>query len=43
MPDIQTILVYAALAIAVGFLVKKFFLPKKKTKKACSNQDCGCH
>ncbi|UGU17246.1 FeoB-associated Cys-rich membrane protein [Sinomicrobium kalidii] len=44
MPDIQTILVYTALAIAVGFLIKKFFFPKKKSKKACGGgADCGCH
>ena len=38
----QQILVYFALAVAVGFLVKKFFL-KKKFKKNCGGDDsCGC-
>lgn len=43
MPDIQTILVYIVLAIAIGFLVRKFLLPKKKSKKTCGSADCGCH
>ena len=38
----QQILVYFALAVAVGFLVKKFFF-KKKSKKNCGGDDgCGC-
>lgn len=44
MPDIQSILVYIALGIAIGFLVWKFILPKKKSKKSCGNgNDCSCH
>jgi len=51
MPDIQNILVYITLFIAVAFLVKKFFFPKflfsstKKNKpsKACGQDGCGCH
>ncbi len=49
MEHIQSILVYITLAIAVGFMVKKFFLPKslfatKKSKaNACGTDDCGCH
>ncbi len=36
----QEILVYIALGIAIGFLVKKFFF-KAKNKSNC-NSDCGC-
>jgi len=51
MENLQQILVYITLAIAVGYIVKKFFLPKRlfATKKgtlknkSCSSQDCGCH
>lgn len=41
--NLQEILVYIALFIAIGFLIKKFFW-KKRTKKAkpCSD-DCACH
>ncbi|WP_299430554.1 FeoB-associated Cys-rich membrane protein [uncultured Maribacter sp.] len=44
---IQNILVFATLILAVGFLVKKFFLPKpvkvnkNKFTKSCS-QEGGC-
>lgn len=34
----QEILVYIALAIAIGFFVKKFFFKSKKNK----NRDPGC-
>jgi len=46
---LQNILTYIVLAIAVGYLVKKFFLPKalfiskKNEAKACGQDDCGCH
>ncbi|CAM3401906.1 hypothetical protein [Zobellia roscoffensis] len=46
---IQPILVYIILAVAVGYLVKKFFLPKalfaskKGNNKACGQDGCGCH
>ncbi len=42
---IQNILVFTALALAVGFIVKKFILkPKKKSSKSCGGDDgCGCH
>jgi plastocyanin domain-containing protein len=41
---IQNILVFTAIALAIGFLVKKFFLKKTKSKKACGKDDgCGCH
>jgi len=38
---IQEILVWTSLAVAVGFLVKKFFFKKKPTK-SCGQEDCGC-
>jgi hypothetical protein len=46
---LQQILVYLILALAVGYIVKKFFLPKslfaskKRGTKACGQEDCGCH
>jgi len=45
---LQQILVYITLALALGFLVKKFFLPKlnaskKNNSQACGEEDCGCH
>ncbi len=40
--NIQEILVYIILVVAVGFLYQKFF-SKKKPKKNCGNDDCGCH
>ncbi|RZJ31529.1 MAG: FeoB-associated Cys-rich membrane protein [Flavobacterium sp.] len=36
----QQIIAYVILALAVAFLVKKFFF-KKKNKKGCGT-DCGC-
>jgi hypothetical protein len=38
---IQEIAAFIALAIAVGFLIKKFFLKKKKSDKNCGSNDCG--
>jgi hypothetical protein len=49
MDFIQTILVYGTLLIAVGYLAKKFILPKrlfaskKNTSRSCGQEDCGCH
>lgn len=49
MSILQDILVYITVAIAVGYLVKKFLLPKslfagkKSTSKPCGGEDCGCH
>lgn len=49
MEILQLVLVYLTLAIAVGYIVKKFFLPKalfvskKSSTKACGQDDCGCH
>jgi hypothetical protein len=40
--DIQEIIAFIALAIAVAFLIRKFFW-KKKSKKNCADDDCGCH
>jgi len=39
---IQNILAITAVLLAIGFLVKKFFW-KKKSKKSCGTDDCGCH
>jgi hypothetical protein len=39
---IQNILVFTTVALAIGFLVKKFFW-KKKAKESCGTDDCGCH
>ncbi|AUC82897.1 FeoB-associated Cys-rich membrane protein [Lacinutrix sp. Bg11-31] len=39
---LQNIIVFIILSFAVGFLVKKYFW-KKKSKKACGTDDCGCH
>jgi len=46
---LQHILVYLILAAAVGYLVKKFLLPKslfaskKSGGKGCGSDDCNCH
>ncbi|SEF55072.1 FeoB-associated Cys-rich membrane protein [Flavobacterium urumqiense] len=40
--DIQKIIAFVALAVAVAFLIRKFFW-KKKSKKNCGDDDCGCH
>ncbi|MBQ0788369.1 MAG: FeoB-associated Cys-rich membrane protein [Oceanihabitans sp.] len=39
---IQDILVFSTVLLAVAFIVKKYFY-KKKNKKACGTDDCGCH
>ncbi len=39
----QEILAYTTLAIAVGFLVKKFFFKKKRKDSNCGTESCGCH
>lgn len=49
MEIIQHILVYVTLIVALGFLAKKFILPKRlfasknNSSKACGQEDCGCH
>jgi len=41
---LQNILVFTSLALAIAFLVKKFFLKKPKVDKGCgTGGDCGCH
>jgi len=42
--DFQQLLVYITLAIAIGFLIRKFIWKKKKSKssKSCGD-DCSCH
>lgn len=39
--NLQEILTYICLALAVGFLLKKFFWKKKATKKNCGD-NCDC-
>jgi hypothetical protein len=41
--NIQEIIAFAALGIALAFLIKKFFLKKKKSDKNCGDDNCGCH
>jgi glycopeptide antibiotics resistance protein len=42
--DIQEIIAFIALGIALAFLIKKFFFKKKKLDKNCgSGDDCGCN
>ncbi|MEZ7514854.1 FeoB-associated Cys-rich membrane protein [Flavobacterium frigidarium] len=40
---IQEIIAFIILALAVGFLAKKYFFKKKKSSKSCASDDCGCH
>jgi hypothetical protein len=40
--NLQEILTYICLTLAVGFLLKKFFWKKKANKKGCGD-DCSCH
>jgi F0F1-type ATP synthase membrane subunit b/b' len=40
---IQNILTFAAVLLAVLFLIKKFFWKSPKPKKACGKDGCGCH
>jgi len=40
---IQNIFAFTAVALAVLFLIKKFFWKKPKPKKACGNDGCGCN
>ena len=39
----QNILVFTALALAIVFLIRKYFWKKPKSKKSCGTDDCGCH
>lgn len=38
----QEILVYLTVIAALAFLIRKFFWKKKK-KKNCGDDGCGCH
>jgi hypothetical protein len=43
---IQEILVFISLALAITFLVKKYFFKKAKSStdsKSCGEDSCGCH
>ncbi|MBP2283531.1 membrane protein implicated in regulation of membrane protease activity [Flavobacterium sp. CG_23.5] len=39
----QEIIAFVLLAIALAFLLRKFFFKKKKSDKNCGEDDCGCH
>jgi len=41
--DIQEVIAYILLGIALFFLLKKFFFKKKKSGKDCGSDGCGCH
>lgn len=49
MDILQHLLVYITVAVAVGYLVNKFLIPKslfsgkKRSNKACGDSNCGCH
>ncbi|MDI1317671.1 FeoB-associated Cys-rich membrane protein [Flavobacterium sp.] len=40
--EFQETLVYLTVAIALLFIIRKFFW-KKKSKKNCGDDGCGCH
>ncbi len=46
---VQHIVVFIIFALAIGFLVKKFFYKpavstsKKKSSNTCGSSGCGCH
>lgn len=39
----QHILAYAALGLALFYLVRRFFWKPKKKNDGCGSEDCGCH
>ncbi|MBG6109207.1 membrane protein implicated in regulation of membrane protease activity [Flavobacterium sp. CG_9.10] len=39
----QEIIAFVLLAVALAFLIRKFFFKKKKSDKNCGEDDCGCH
>ncbi|MCF8713435.1 FeoB-associated Cys-rich membrane protein [Joostella atrarenae] len=48
--DLQSLIVYIVLLLAVAYLVLKFVFPKKlnsllgkKSSGGCGDGDCGCH
>ena len=40
--NLQDILTYICLTLAIVFLIRKFFWKKKANKKGCGD-DCNCH
>jgi large-conductance mechanosensitive channel len=40
--NIQEIIAFTILGFAVYYLIRKFIF-KKKSKKNCGTDDCGCH
>ncbi len=38
----QEIIAFVILGFATFYLIKKWFLKKKKTDKNCGDTDCGC-
>ena len=42
---LQTVLVYVAVGLSVGYLVWKFLWPKRAvaSKKDCGHDECGCN
>ncbi|MFT5254278.1 MAG: hypothetical protein ACI87N_003346 [Flavobacteriales bacterium] len=41
--DIQEIIAFVILALAVAYLLRKYFFKKKKAAGNCGTDDCGCH
>ncbi len=47
--DLQLIFVYIIVVLAIGYLAKKFILPKRlfttknRAASKCGQEDCGCH
>jgi len=39
---LQEIIAFGILGFAIAFLIRKYFW-KKKPKKNCGGDDCGCH
>jgi hypothetical protein len=40
---VQQTIAYLILVVAVAFLIKKFFIKKKKKGKDCGSDGCGCN
>ncbi|RIH65052.1 FeoB-associated Cys-rich membrane protein [Mariniphaga sediminis] len=41
--ELQNILVYLIVLAALAYLVKKFFLKKKRNSHSGCDTNCGCH
>ena len=41
--NLQTILAYLTVALAIAWLVRKFLWPTAKKSGDCGDGDCGCH